>query len=264
MATIEFEIKGLAACYRKDGDESWTIVFPTDDYHKVKFSFKKATGETGSTELDGKTVTISSTNTAPPKDYEDAKFKKHAIDLTSDYLHTEGIVKRAVPLNETRETRLRIPHATLSSKKERDKRLNYVFLFDEPDKMRLIKDKDDPKKAQRFLNLIGGSINFKANDGKMTINITGENPIPLSVGDTFKIDNDCNAESGRNDFQLYQDIFANKVDPNKLFEMISINDPKSAEKNKVKKDSDRLVKIFTDPPPLICDGVRISLTEGLD
>lgn len=264
MATIEFTIKGLAACYRKEGNESWNIAFPTDENHRVKFYWTKDGNKQGPIELADKDVKISSTDTEPPANYEDTSFIKQVIDLTDkDYLHSEGLIRRAVPLMDTRERLLQIPHANLSSKTLRDKRLNYVFPLGEPEKIRLIKDKDDSAKPRKFSKLVGGTIKIKQG-GKITIEIDGEESKVLSAGDSFEFDNDCFAESERNDFQLYQDIFANRADTNKLFEMISVFEPKSFVENKIKRDSDSRIEMTTDPPPLVCDTARISDPSGLD
>jgi len=253
MSTIEFIIKGLAACYRKDGEDFWNFVFPTDKNHVIKFEWTQGEKTYGPIELAGKSATISSPDSLPPVAFEDSGFIKYTIDLTADYLHSQGIKMREMYQMQVAETTLKIPHATLSSISRNEGRLNYVFPFNDPGQISLIRDKDDPSKPQIFSNLIGGKIDLK-DGGKITINIDGEEPIVLSEGDAFAIDNDCHGSSERNDFQLYQDIFENKASSGKRFEMISIFDPNA----KVKKHP------FTDPPPLICNGVRISLPEDLD
>lgn len=257
MATVEFTIKGLAVCCYKGGEDFWTIVFPTDINHMVKFSYKKLTGEVGSADLAGKSVTITSTDFEPIITYEDPSFSKYVIDLTGDYLHSDGLKSRVTNVRNVSKTILKVPNAVLSSKELRERRLNYVFPFDDPGAISLIKDKADPTKSQIFSKLVGGSINIKPN-GKITITITDEQPIDLFEGDAFHIDNDCHHQSTRNDFQMYQDIFENKADPGKRFEMISIKYPNAIETDSFEE------KFMTDPPPLICDTARISLTDDLD
>jgi hypothetical protein len=268
MPTIDFTIKGLAVGYHKEGTEYWNIVFPTDEDHRVKFSYNQGGVTRDPLYLADKSITISSTDSEAPKIYEDESFLKDVIDLTADYLHSDGLMKRNIFLMNVRERSLKIPHATLFSREVREGRLNYVFPFDDPADIRLITDKDNSSKPKLFSMLIGGSINIKEG-GKTTIEIEGEEIIDLSAGDSFHFDNDCHGETVRNDFQLYQDIFVNKSTPAKRYEVISIIDPNLFNKLdpdsfKNKLDSDFNIKFMTSPPPLICEFVRISKPDGLD
>lgn len=247
MGTINFTIKGLAACYRKMEDEFWNIVFPTDKVHRVYFETSKP-GKLNRISLNDKTVTITTTASVKPDDYEDASFKQYVMDLTGSYLHEQGLFQNQNRPTEIGERRIMIPHAKLSSIKQREGRLNYVFPIDQPDKIQLIKDGNEPR---IFSMLVGGNINVEQ-EGKVTIAIEGEEQIDLSDGDWFHFDNDCQSESERNDFQLYQDIFVNQQSADIRYEVISIMKPNFTK------------KISTDPPPLICDTVVISNTEGLE
>lgn len=268
MGIINFTIKGLAVCYRKDTEpEVWNIVFPTDDLHKIKFSWTKKDGTKYEDEIANKSVTITSTDSEPPADgkYEDDTFVNQVINLTSRYLHCDGLRRRGDYQGKPGEKILQIRHAKLSVTPEdiRSERLNYVFPFDSLGDISLVTDENNPTNPQKFAKLVRGSINLKA-QGKIKIEIDGV-PAELGENDKFEIDNDCHGESKRNDFQLYQDLFANKNDDRKRFEMISIIDPNifDTESTNTKTDLDLNVKFLTDPPPLICDTVRISNTNDI-
>lgn len=266
MAAIDFTIKGLGVGYYKDGTEVWTVTFPTDENHKVEFSYKKGGNASGSIYLADKSIKFSSTNSVAPEKYEDESFIENVMDLTADYLHPEGLSKREIFLKGVREISFDIPHAKLFSLELRQGRLNYVFPFDDPGNIHLITDKENSSKPQLFSMLVGGKISI-LEGGKVTITIEGEEPIDLLAGDSFHIDNDCYGETIRNDFQLYQDIFVNIKFPEKRYEMISIIDPnlldEPVSKASGKLDPNLTIRMFTSPPPLVCDFVRVSKPNKL-
>lgn len=253
MATVKFTIKGLAVCYRQDNDEFWKIVFPTDNLHVINFWTSRDTELNKIPLRDKRSITITA-NSIAPDEYQDAKFTKYVIDLTADYLHSHGLTRKIQPSPPTGERKLTIPHAKLTSVEEREGRLNYVFPFDDPGEIHLIRDKDNPEIPQIFSKLVGGEINL-SEGGRVTIEIDGEETKHLSAGESFHFDNDCDSLSARNDFQLYQDLFSNKVYSEKRFELVSINDPNL--------NKEFTLKLLTNPPPLVCDTSRISNPDGL-
>ncbi len=270
MSTVNFALRGLAACYHKEGSDSWTIIFPTDDTHRIKFSYIKDGAKHPPIELGGKSVSFLSPFSKEPAEYEDASFRDFVLDLTGDYLYREGIKKNPTA-SGLGETKLEIKHATLRSLVPREGRLTYIFPFDTPDDIKLLKDKVG--NPQLITMLVGGSIQLQ-DDKNVTIEIEGESPIELSAGDSFDIDNDCHLPTETNDFRLYQKIYSGKKTDLK-FEAISIINPLSegnheeSVSNLKKMNLERsleesIIKIITSPPPHICDTVRISKPEGLD
>lgn len=252
MSTVEFTLRGLAACYHKEDEPFWTIMFPTDEKHRVKFTYVKSGLRYGPIELADVNVIISASDSQPPQEYEDVTFTKFVLDLTGDYLHKEGIIKNTATAGFG-ERKLQIPYAMLRSERPRKGRLNYIFPFNSPDGITLLKDEDGH--PQQITMLVGGSI--IVNDKKVTIEIDQMPIIELSAGDSFQIDNDCHDVIVTNDFQLYQKLYSNMARDVK-FEAISINDPLYLPNN-----SSSILLAETRNPPNICETVRISKPQGL-
>ena len=286
MGIFVFGIMGLAACYRKPNEKFWNIVFPTDDNHKVKLLWRKSSGESGEEFLANKKVAVivSGSDDRQEDDFQYPSFAD-VIDLTADYLHANGLARRpdsAQQKNENGEplvgkVELQILNAKLFSCVPRENRLNFVFPFNNPAGIRLITTADDRPKI--FPIIVGGVISLKAG-GEITINIDGQNITTLKEGDVFFINNDCDGKSIRNDFQHYQDLFVSPNPPDIRYEMISLYDSPDPQpqteftcsfNEEPFLDISILESFFndfskgikTEPPPRICDTVRISKTENL-
>lgn len=256
--SIDFTIKGLAACYHKEENDFFNIIFPADETHKVYFMTSKG-GTANRIPLKGRRITATVTKSIPPNEYEASCFIKYAKDFTGDYLHGAGVKKKRIKSHGVEEVKLEIQHAKLFSEKERKGRLNYVFPIHDPADIKLIVDEDG--NPQIFSELIKGEIEVEEG-GMLTILIDGSEPIELSDGDSFHFDNDCHCETRRNDFQLYQDIFANILSEGGqeiLYQTVSIKNPAVGASAKTSAAVRR-----TDPPPLDCDPVRISNLEYLE
>jgi hypothetical protein len=256
--SINFTIKGLAACYHKEENDFYNIIFPTDETHKVYFMTSKG-GVANRIPLKGRRITVTVTKSIPPDEYEDSSFIKYAKDFTGDYLHSEGVKKKRIKSHGVEIVKLEIQHAKMFSAKEREGRLNYVFPINNPADITLIVDENG--NPQIFSELIQGKIEVEEG-GMLRILIDGVEPIDLSDGDSFYFDNDCHCETGRNDFQLYQDVFVNILSEGGqeiLYQTVSIKDETVETFATISAAFRR-----TDPPPLDCDPVRISNLEYLE
>lgn len=258
MGTVTFEIEGLVAIYRKKDSDSWTIIFPTDDCHKAKlYKNEKLKGYLS----EANNIKVTTTNSiSPTGGFHTSKFTNDVLDLTGNDLFIEGVQKNLYGPNPYKEKRIEILHAVLDSKDVQRKRLNYVFLIGESDKLKLITDERGKRKL--LSKLVSGKINLNEG-GKIEIVIDGE-IITFVDGDSFRIDNDCDSLSDENDFQAYQYMYLSKdVDPRtrkllngkyRRFEMLSIIEPKED----IGKNAD------TKPPPKVCIPLTISKPDGLD
>jgi hypothetical protein len=254
MSTVNFSLKGLAACYHKEENSFWTIIFPTDSKHKVKFTYFKDGSREGPIELADKSIEILSPDSVAPDDFQDKMFTKHVMDLTGPQFHKEGVKKNDVKaVAGFGERILQVPHAKLSAKPPREGRLNYAFPYDKPDDIVLLRDEDGDR--QSITPLVVGSIII--NDKAIKIKIEGEPDIELFAGDSFDIDNDCHETIVVNDFQLYAKLYSNQESSIK-YEAISINDPTFIPTN-----ADDVVTTITATPPNVCEITRISNTTGL-
>jgi hypothetical protein len=287
MGTFIFGIKGLAACYRKPDEKFWNIVFPTDKDHKVELYWIKNGVKDGPEYLADRKVniTVSGGEERADDDFQYQSFED-VLDLTTNYLHANGLARRPIEEQQKNEDgepmvgrlELQIPDAKLFSCAPRENRLNFVFPFDKPADIQLITKADGRPKI--FPTIVGGVISLME-DGEITINIgEGQNIINLKEGDTFFINNDCDGESIRNDFQHYQDLFVSPDPSDRRFEMISLYDSPNPEPQTDMTCSfneepffnisilEPFLKNFnkdinTEPPPRICDTVRISKTDLL-
>lgn len=270
--TINFTIEGLAAFFRKEGQEFWNVDFPTGGNHRVMFRYCKDGQKFDKGAVAQKSLTITSLYSAPPSSYQDQSFSKYVLDLTGDYFHEEGLRRNEILPSGIGKKSLVIPHATLSSDAKREKRLNFVFPSDNFSEIKFIHEHGNPSVPQLFSNKVGGRIELP--EGKtITIRIDDEE-VELGRGDSFHIDNDCHTNPPENDFQRYQDIFLNKRNRDLKFQMITIDNP-FAKENIEKFSEDlfekgleafgikSLVKILSDPPPIFCDPVVIGKSDGL-
>lgn len=244
MPQVKFEIKGLAACYRKpETSEFWTFVFPHDGHHKVDFSYTKGGTAYGPTSLANKNVRITAPEAASKAGSTD-KFRRHVLDMTASYLHNDGLDKKQ-PNNK-----MMIQHAVLNSESERGDNFVVAMKFDAPNR---------PPVSANILtepvsDLIGGTIEIPSG-GKVVIEIEGEEPFELSAGDRFDIDNYCGG--CRRDFLKYYRLFKNKGDSGKFCDALSI------EKFTLNEKAEPIVD--RGEPPAFCDGVWIGGDpSGLD
>ena len=250
MPTVEFTIDGLATYYHKEERDYWNIIFPCDgNLHTVKFYFTKDEREEGPFHLVRKNITITAPNSVEPDEFEDESFSTHVLDLTGNYLHSDGLMKRRIP--SVLESRMTIQNAILYSVKEREDRVVFAFPIDDPSNVRYI--------PVNLTETIGGRITLN-DGGEVIIAVEGGPEIPpLKAGDSFRIDNHCTNNPGANDFQMYQQLFVNRVSSSKFYNVVSLY--------KYQYDSIGIIEnkhFMTAEPPAFCDGSKISDTDGLD
>lgn len=282
MGEVTFGIKGLAVIYRKERNDSWTIIFPTNKDHKARLFIKNEESMKNGSEDEYlnvgnlgsfQNIKIDSIGSIPPKDgvFQTTDFTESILDLTSEEFFGEGVQKNPDSRFTMGEKKIEIKHAVLSSILSQENRLNFVFPIDRPDEIKLLKKQDGSPKWLTWI--VGGAIELEE-EGKILIEIDG-NQFLLKDGESFFIDNDCADDdiecqySDKNDFQIYLEYYLSKdVDPitrklrNGKFrrvEAISIYIPDEDIKLPTgNKD------IATKPPPKICIPAMISNPMGLD
>jgi hypothetical protein len=252
MGQVTFTVEGLAAFYRKEGNNSWTIVFPTDKCHKIKFQYIKNGNLSDSIDLaDAESIKFTAVKSNQPDEsaYIDQKFRDEVIDFGREYLFNEEVKFN----RHANYKAISIMDAKLTSKSIQGGRLNFYFPSDKPEDIKLIKDKNG--NPQQFCRVIEGKVDIE-NDGNIKIEIeikkddyVGIYSIILLAGDKFVIDNDCKNEKLEaidNDFRYYSDVFPSvsgrKVELISIFNPIPpIGSPSAA----------------TKPPPRVCNPIII-------
>jgi hypothetical protein len=197
ITTLNITIKGICICYLKNS--VWKVLFPFDDCHKIKFSYKK------NNETETTPVSLASSNGSIVFEVQNATTTAQAltsfskfVDLTDSFAHSNGLVMQTNWSNIAVE--MEMPNAEFFAAQEKGD-----FLLLDQTETNTIHD------YGKIGTVVGATIKIDTG-GSLSMKVNGNEQFPLNNWEegatyTLKFNNDCDSMSPNdNDFEMLYDI----------------------------------------------------------